>query len=61
VSTAELLAGQLEAWEAATAKLTARYDAGEHDNALLLAIKDMYFRKKYLLRIKERIGTFASH
>jgi len=52
---------QLAAWEAATEKLTARYDAGEHDNALLLQIKDMYFRKKYLLRIKERIGTFASH
>jgi len=54
------LTEQLQAWEAATTPLTRRYDAGEQTNALLLQIKDMYFRKKYLLRIKERIDRFAA-
>ncbi|GAA4468331.1 Fe-S protein assembly co-chaperone HscB [Nemorincola caseinilytica] len=54
------LAEQLQQWDATTAPLTHRYDAGEHDNALLAQIKDMYMRKKYLLRIQERIDTFAT-
>ena len=52
---------QLEMWGDATQLLTSRYEAGEKDTALLLAIKDQYFRKKYLLRIKERIDRFATH
>ncbi len=33
----------------------------EADNSdLLKAIKDLYFRKKYLLRIQERMNTFAT-
>ena len=51
---------QLELWDDAMQLLTNRYANGEHDDALLLQIKDMYFRKKYLLRIKERIDRFAA-
>ena len=52
---------QLEMWNDATQLLTQRYEQGEKDNEVLLAIKDQYFRKKYLLRIKERIDRFAAH
>ena len=52
---------QLDAWKAAAYKLTAQYEAGDHSEALLLQIKDYYFRKKYLLRIQERIDKFATH
>lgn len=51
---------ELESWALATGKLTAQYDAGDHSEALLLQIKDYYFRKKYLLRIQERIDSFAA-
>jgi molecular chaperone HscB len=54
------LAEQLQAWEAAADNFTRQYDAGEQTEALLLQIKDMYFRKKYLLRIQERIDRFAA-
>ena len=51
---------QFAAWETAVKKLTSRFDGGEKEQALLLQIKDMYFRKKYLLRIQERINKFAA-
>jgi molecular chaperone HscB len=51
---------QLQDWEAAASPLTARYDASSPDTAILQQIKDLYFRKKYLLRIKERIDRFAT-
>jgi molecular chaperone HscB len=51
---------QLELWDDATQLLVTRFDKGDHDQALLLQIKDQYFRKKYLLRIKERIDRFAA-
>ena len=51
---------QLELWDDATKLLVQRFDKGEKDNELLLQIKDYYFRKKYLLRIKERIDRFAA-
>lgn len=51
---------QLNTWNDAAGKLTAQFDAGDHSEALLLQIKDYYFRKKYLLRIKERIDRFAT-
>ena len=50
---------QLELWDDATRLLIERFDKGEKDKALLLQVKDQYFRKKYLLRIKERIDRFA--
>lgn len=49
---------QYEEWNAAVAPLIETYEATS--NAELLAeIKDFYFRKKYLLRIQQRIDTFA--
>ncbi|OJW83718.1 MAG: hypothetical protein BGO69_05325 [Bacteroidetes bacterium 46-16] len=56
----QALEEQLSAWQNEAGKLTAQYDAGDHSEALLLQIKDYYFRKKYLLRIQERIDKFAA-
>jgi len=55
------LSAQLETWEEVAGQLTDAFDPAMPDSALLLQVKDMYFRKKYLLRIKERIATFAAH
>ena len=55
-----VLAEQFEAWEAGAKDLTDRFDAGDQSSDLLMKIKDMYFRKKYLLRIQERINKFAA-
>ena len=54
------LSEQLELWEDATAILVDRWEKGNRSTELLLEIKDQYFRKKYLLRIKERIDKFAA-
>ena len=43
-----------------TEKLTQMFTPLTDDNDLLLRIKDFHFRKKYLLRIKERISKFAA-
>jgi molecular chaperone HscB len=51
---------QLELWDDATELLVDKFEKGEHEQALLQQIKDQYFRKKYLLRIKERIDKFAA-
>lgn len=37
-----------------------QYEERKGDTALLEQIKDLYFRKKYLLRIQERMNTFAT-
>jgi molecular chaperone HscB len=55
-----MVQGQFAAWELEAHKLTQRFENGEKDNNLLLQIKDMYYRKKYLLRIQERINKFAA-
>ncbi len=55
------LAEQMQAWESHATTLTDRFEAGDKDEQLLKQIKDMYFRKKYLLRIQQRIDTFAAH
>lgn len=47
-------------WEEQVKPLTNKYDAGEQTQEVLLKIKDYYFRKKYLLRINERISKFAA-
>lgn len=54
------LSEQLNEWQQDTETLIARFDNGEQSQELLLKIKDQYFRKKYLLRIQERIDRFAS-
>ena len=51
---------QLELWDDATDILLDRFDKGDHNKELLLEIKDQYFRKKYLLRIQQRIDRFAA-
>lgn len=51
---------QNEQLETSLNLLTGKYDNGDHSEALLLEIKDYYFRKKYLLRIQERIAKFAT-
>jgi len=51
---------QLELWGDATRLLVDKFEFGDKSNELLLQIKDQYFRKKYLLRIKERIDRFAA-
>jgi len=50
----------METWELAYKPLQTQYEQGFTED-LLMKLKDMYFRKKYFLRIKERITTFASH
>lgn len=55
-----MLNAQLEAWEADVQPLTEQFEKGNTSKELLLQIKDYYFRKKYLLRILERINTFAT-
>jgi len=49
------LAEQLQAWQQHTQAITARYQPGADNYELLLLIKDSYYRKKYLLRIQERL------
>lgn len=45
----------LAAWEESFSPSAIRYSAGDRDEPLLAALKDAYFRKKYLLRIAGRI------
>ena len=59
-SVEQMLNEQLDLWNDATALLIKRFDKGDQSKELLLQIKDQYFRKKYLLRIKERIDRFAA-
>ena len=42
-------------WQKETEPLMKRFDEGERTPELLAALKDNYYRKKYLLRIKERL------
>lgn len=49
---------QFEEWNTGVAPIIAKYEANK-DSDLLKEIKDFYFRKKYLLRIQQRIDTFA--
>ena len=56
----DALQKELETWNTKTIPLLKSYDIGEKDEKLLMTIKDFYFRKKYLLRIQERLNTFAS-
>lgn len=54
------LAGHLQAWDAEVAPLMQTFENGSRESAVLAQLKDFYFRKKYLLRIQERLTTFAS-
>ncbi|OSZ79003.1 hypothetical protein CAP35_12355 [Chitinophagaceae bacterium IBVUCB1] len=57
---ADMLAAQMQAWQDGAISFTKKYDDGDTSVSLLMQIKDSYFRKKYLLRISERINTFAA-
>ena len=57
VGSGQLLIEQLKQ---ETESLTKEYDATGNET-LLKQIKDLYYREKYLLRIQERINTFAAH
>ncbi len=46
---------QMDEWETATNRLKQQYSAGAPNPALLAQLKDMYMRKKYLLRIADRL------
>ncbi len=50
---------QMAAWEAGFAPLRDRFSYGEQAPELLASLKDFYFRKKYLQRIKERFRFAA--
>jgi molecular chaperone HscB len=53
------LAEQLALWEAEVQPLVLAFEKDPNELGVLVNIKDFYFRKKYLLRIKERLTTFA--
>ncbi len=55
-SAQQMLEQQLSNWEQAVKPLTNKFDNGDTSLDLLQEIKEQYFRKKYLLRIKERIS-----
>ena len=57
---AHIMQAQTEEWTAAVTPLMRKYDEGDRSESLLQQLKDHYFRKKYLLRIQERMNTFAS-
>jgi molecular chaperone HscB len=54
------LDARMAEWQLDADKLFTLWDGGDHSGGLLAEIKDFYFRKKYLLRIQERINTFAA-
>lgn len=56
-----MLSEQLNIWQQETQPLTEKYDPTNPDKELLLAIKDRYYRKKYLLRISERLKGLAGN
>ena len=55
----QALVAQLEQWNDALKPLLLAFEQAENKEPVLLKIKDFYFRKKYLLRIRERLTTFA--
>lgn len=48
---------QFKDWNEQVTPLITEFENGNHSKALLNQIKDYYFRKKYLLRIKERVDN----
>jgi molecular chaperone HscB len=55
----QALVAQLDQWDDALKPLLIAFEQAEDKEPVLLKIKDFYFRKKYLLRIRERLTTFA--
>ncbi len=49
------LEAALQAWEEGVAPLRERYNSGDNSPGLLAKLKDFYYRKKYLERVRERM------
>ena len=45
----------LSDWSAAIAPFTQRFESGERTPELFATLKEYYYRKKYLLRVKDRL------
>ena len=56
----QALEHQIKEWQSDVQPVLNNIVASGKSTELLKAVKDFYFRKKYLLRIKERLITFAS-
>jgi molecular chaperone HscB len=56
-----MMDSEVEGWNEEVTPLIAKFNAGDTSKEVLLEIKDYYFRRKYLLRIQQRINTFAAH
>lgn len=56
-----MVASQFKDWDKHVAPIIDEFSKSGDNKDLLLKLKDYYFRKKYLLRIQERINTFATH
>lgn len=54
------LTAQLDSWNRDLSPLVDAFEKEGPGKDLLIKIKDFYFRRKYLLRIRERLTTFAS-
>ncbi len=55
----DTLAQEIDKWKVAAQPLLEKHDAGNTGQEILAKIKDFYYRRKYLLRIQERLDTFA--
>ncbi|MBS1773623.1 MAG: DnaJ domain-containing protein [Bacteroidetes bacterium] len=56
-----MMESEVNGWNEEVRPLIEKFNAGDTSKELLLEIKDYYFRRKYLLRIQQRINTFATH
>lgn len=56
-----MMQSELDGWNEEVQPLMFRFNQGDTSKEVLLEIKDYYFRRKYLLRIQQRIDTFATH
>jgi molecular chaperone HscB len=55
-----MIAAQFADWDTSIKPLTEDFGHDLAKTETLVKIKDFYFRKKYLLRIQQRINTFAA-
>lgn len=59
-SARQMLNTALAEWDAETAPWVSKFNSGDRSAEVLQALKEQYFRKKYLLRIQERMNSFAA-
>ena len=51
----QAISAAMAEWDSAAALETQRYSRGERSPELFAKLKDFYYRKKYLLRVKRRL------